>query len=419
MANKIMDIINAHKDKVCSCGKIHETAIKDVEVGSGIVNKVGEILKKNNFEKKLLVVCDKNTLNASKGIEESLRDFDVEYKIYEDLRVASMENVEEIESLIKDKDISVLSVGTGSLNDPCRLACARQNKKFAIFATAPSMDGFASYGAPIVNKGFKATYPAKSPDVIMADTKILANAPSRLKSAGFGDMIAKYTALVDWQISTLLIDEYWCDDVASITRDAIDQLMDLADKVTVNDEETAGKIFEALLMTGIGMSYTKTSRPASGAEHVIAHLMECKEIEEGKVPNFHGEDVGVCTLKMLKYYNELASHPTINTKQENINWDDVYAWYGNMANDVKKLNNPTITEQVDINKLKENWPKIIEIIKSVPSYEVCKDAMIKAGCKVTIDDIEKTQEFYDDCEKYSPFMRYRLTLLRLKDMIEI
>lgn len=417
MSNKIMDIINAHQNKLCACGIVHETAIKDVQVGSGITKDVGEILKRNGFSKKLLVFCDKNTLKAAQGIEDALKDFDTEYKILDDLRVATMEVVEMVQDLIKDREIDVLSVGTGSLNDPCRLACARENKKFAIYATAPSMDGFASYGAPIVNKGFKSTYPAKSPDVIIADTKVLAAAPASLKSAGFGDMIAKYTALVDWKISTLLIGEYWCDDVASITREAIDQLMSLADRVTVNDEETAGKIFEALLMTGIGMSYTKTSRPASGAEHVIAHLMECKEIAQGIVPDFHGEDVGVCTLEMLKYYNKLAELESIETRAETVDWNDVYDYYGPMAEDVRKLNEPTITEKVDPAVLKEKWQEIRQIIRSVPDYETCKEAMVKAGCKITVSDIGKSQKFYDDCEKYSPYMRYRLTLLRLKDMI--
>ncbi len=415
--NRIMQIIEDHKDKKCSCGIVHETAIKDVQLGSGIVKDVGEILKKNNFSTNLLVVADRNTLKASEGIKEALRDFKVTYHIYDDLRVATIEVVEEIEALIKDKDIAVLSVGTGSLNDPCRLACARQNKMFAIFATAPSMDGFASYGAPIVKGSFKSTYPAKSPDVIIADTKILAAAPGELKASGFGDMVAKYVALIDWKISSLLINEYWCDDVAAITREAIDQLMGMADRVQVNDEETAGRIFEALLMTGIGMSYTKTSRPASGCEHMIAHLMECKEIQDGIVPDFHGVDVGVCTLEMLKYYNELAKIESIDTRLEKVDWDDVYKWFGPMADDVKKLNEPTITEKVDPKLLKELWPEIREIIKSVPDYETCKEAMIKAGCKITIEDIGKTQKFYDDCLKYSPFMRYRLTLLRMKDMI--
>ena len=303
--SEILDIIKSFNCE-CSCGVKHTTSIKDIQIGSGLVNKVGEILKNNSFPNEILLVADKNTLKASEGIIESLGGFNVSFKIYDELRVATMNEVEEIELLIKDRDIGVLSVGTGSINDPCRLASARQDKMLCIFGTAPSMDGFASYSSPIVCDGFKSSYPAKSPEVIIADTKILVSAPNELKSAGFGDMVSKYIGLIDWQVSHLLTSEIYCEKVAKLTKDAVDELMEMADKVTENDEYTAGKIFESLLKTGIGMSFMQNSRPASGCEHIISHVIECLELEKGKLPNLHGDDVGVCTLEMLKYYGELA-----------------------------------------------------------------------------------------------------------------
>ena len=416
--SQVMEIIKEFT-KPCPCGVKHETTIKDVRIASGLVNSVGDILRENAFSDNILLVADKNTFKASEGIVESLKGFNISYKIYDELRVAEMKHSDELEDMIRGKDISVLSVGTGSVNDPCRLACARADKKLAIFATAPSMDGFASYSSPIVDNGFKASYPAKSPEVIIGDTKILANSPVYLKSSGFGDMIAKYVALVDWQISHLLIGEYYCERVAKLTRDALDTLVKMADKVTVNDEETAGKIFESLLMTGIGMSFTKNSRPASGSEHIISHLIECIELRDGIIPNFHGEDIGVCTLETLKLYSELAKRERITAKRESIDWDDVYAFYGEMAEDARKLNEPTITEKVDPVLLEESWQKIRDIINSVPSYDECKAAMIKAGCKITVADIGKSEKLFNDCMKYSPYMRYRLTLLRLLPMIEL
>lgn len=417
--SEIMQIIENFK-KDCPCGKKHETAIRDIRIGSGLVNSVGEILKSNNFSKNILLVADKNTLRAADGIVESLTGFNVEFKIYDNLRIATMELVNEAEGLISERDISVLSVGTGSVNDVCRLSCARQNKKLCIFATAPSMDGFASYSAPIVYNGFKSSYAAKSPDVIIGDTKILANAPSELKSAGFGDMVAKYVGLVDWQISALLTGEYYCEKIASLTRSAIDELMEMADKVTQIDEPTAGKIFEALLKTGIGMSFSQNSRPASGSEHIIAHLIECVELRDNIIPNYHGDDVGVCTLEMLKFYNALANEKSIDTQNECVDWEDVYNFYGEMAEDVKKLNFPdNVIDSVDKEALKENWSKIAEIIHSVPDYETCKNAMEKAGCKITVKDIGKDASLFENCVEYSPYMRKRLTLLRLKNMIKI
>lgn len=414
----ILDRIGSFRG-TCPCGKKHETAIRDVQIGSGLVHSVGEILQKNGFSKHILLVADEHTLKAADGIVDSLKEFQVEYHVYPDLRVAEMRHVEEIEGLVKGRDISILSVGTGSINDPCRLAAARQHKKLCIFATAPSMDGFASYSSPIVSRGFKASYPAKSPEVIIGDTKILANAPACLKSAGFGDMIAKYVALIDWRISSILTGEVYCDRVAKLTRDAVDVLMSMADSVTVNNEETAGKIFEALLMTGIGMSFTQNSRPASGSEHIVAHLLECIQLRDGIIPNFHGEDVGVCTLEMLQYYNRLAEHARIRAHRETVDWQAVLDFYGEMQDDVKVLNFPTtVTDAVDPKELEEKWPQIREIIGSVPPYEFCRDAMVRAGCKITVEDIGKPQKLFDDCVKYSPYMRRRLTLLRLRDMIE-
>lgn len=415
---EIFKSINEVKGE-CSCGIYHDTSIKDVRVGSGMVDRVGAVLKENGFPKTLLLVADSNTLKATDGIIESLQGFDLEYKLYDNLRLATMTEVEAVQALIRGREIGVISVGTGSLHDPCRLACARENKPLCLFGTAPSMDGFASYSSPIVKDGFKASYAAKSPEVIIADTKILANAPTELKSAGFGDMISKYVALIDWQISALLTGETYCEKVAALTRDAVDDLMALCDKVTVNDEETAGKIFESLLKTGIGMSFTQNSRPASGAEHIIGHLIECVELRDGKLPNYHGDDIGVCTLHTLKVYNELAELESIETHRENVDWEDVFAFYGNMAEEVRALNFPeNIVDKVDPADLKAKWGQIRKIIRSVPSYEECREAMRRAGCKLDIADIGKSEELFFDCMKYSPYMRKRLTLLRLLGMIE-
>ncbi len=416
--SEILNIIKEMSGE-CECGLCHETAIRDIRIFSGAVHEVGSILRKNGFPSSLLLVADRNTLRASEGILDSLSGFDVTLKIYDSLRVATMEHVEEIKALIADRDTGVLSVGTGSVNDPCRLAAAQCDKLLCIFATAPSMDGFASYGAPIVANGFKASHPAKSPEVIIGDTAILAKAPRELKSAGFGDMLAKYIGLVDWRISSILTGEVYCERVASLTRSAVDELMGMADRVTLEDEYTAGKIFEALLKTGVGMSFMRNSRPASGSEHVIAHLIECLELQENKIPNYHGDDVGVCTLEMLKYYNALAELPSVTVGHEHINWNEVYGFYGPMSDEIEKLNFPdNIIDSVSPEALSSHWSEIAASIKSVPSYEECRAAMERAGCKITVEDIEKEQSFFDDCVKYSPFMRRRLTLLRMNGMIK-
>ncbi len=402
----------------CECGRKHELTIKDIVVESGAVKRVGEILLRNGFKKKLLLVADNNTLRAADGIIDSLKDFELEYKIYENLREATVREVQKIKDLLEDVD-GVISVGTGSLNDICRKAAAEVDKPLCIFATAASMDGFASYNAPLTDGNFKVTYEAKSPEVIIADTKILAAAPKELKSAGFGDMVGKYVGLIDWQVSALITGEYYCEKVANLTRLATDKIMALADRVTADDEESAAAVFEALLLTGIGMGFTKTSRPASGTEHITSHFWECKKLLEGKISDFHGKKVGVATLAILKIYGELYKKEKIAAHKEVIDWEDVLFHYGELKDEVIKLNTPdTITDGIEPKTIEEKWQKIREIVAAVPTYEQVLDAMKKAECALTYEDIAVSRKLYEEGLKYHPYMRRRLSLLRLSKMFD-
>ena len=409
-------LIDSFRD--CGCGMDHRCGIHDIRIGSGLVTQVGEILRENGFPRRLLLIGDRDTLAAAAGIEESLTGFEVTRHCYDTLRVATMDDVRLVEDYL-DRVDAVVAVGAGSIHDPSRLACARRNKPLCLFATAPSMDGFASYNAPIVDGGFKTTHAAKCPEVIIADTKILAAAPKALKSAGFGDMISKYIALIDWQVSHLVTGEVYCPRVAELTRTAVDRLMTMADRVTLEDEETAAAVLESLLMTGIAMSFTRTSRPGSGTEHILAHYWECIELLEGKIPNFHGEDVGVATLLTLREYEDLASRETVTAHPEVNDWDAVYRAYGPLAGDVRKLNTPdTITDGIEPRVIEEKWPEIRAIVRSVPDYDACYRAMKAAGCKTTIAEIGKDPAFVAESLLYHPYMRRRLSLRRLARMVD-
>lgn len=409
-------LIDSFRD--CGCGMDHRCDIHDIRIGSGLVTQVGEILRENGFPRRLLLIGDRDTLAAAAGIEESLTGFEVTRHCYDTLRVATMDDVRLVEDYL-DRVDAVVAVGTGSIHDPSRLACARRNKPLCLFATAPSMDGFASYNAPIVDGGFKTTHAAKCPEVIIADTKILAAAPKALKSAGFGDMISKYIALIDWQVSHLVTGETYCPRVAELTRTAVDRLMTMAGRVTLEDEETAAAVLESLLMTGIAMSFTRTSRPGSGTEHILAHYWECIELLEGKIPNFHGEDVGVATLLTLREYEDLASRETVTAHPEVNDWDAVYRAYGPLAGDVRQLNTPdTITDGIDPRVIEEKWPEIRAIVRSVPDYDACYRAMKAAGCKTTIAEIGKDPAFVAESLLYHPYMRRRLSLRRLARMVD-
>ena len=70
---------------------------------------------------------------------------------------------------------------------------------YMVFATAPSMDGFVSIGAALITDYVKTTYQAHVPLAVIGDTDILAAAPMEMITAGLGDILGKYTCLLDWK----------------------------------------------------------------------------------------------------------------------------------------------------------------------------------------------------------------------------
>ena len=408
----------------CPCGKTHTFDTEVVEIGSGYTAKAGEILADAGFPKNLLLVADDNTMRVSAGLLESLAGagFTVSRKlIYNDMKYAKIEQLREVEALAGEVE-GIISVGTGSLNDLCRVASFELNKKFCIFATAPSMDGFASDTAPIIENEFKTSWQARQPMVIIADTKILAKAPVELKSAGFGDMVAKYLGILEWRIANMLIDEYYCPAVAQITLDALEKCCSRADKVTADDEESAGAIMEALVLSGLAMKLAGCSRPASGAEHVVSHFWECYKLARGIWPEFHGKKVGVATVFLNRIYQNLADRvPTVEPTSDNTNWDTVYAQFSEkQLPEVKKLNSPTITDKVDPARLKEQWPAICRLIKeTLPTDEKLMAMMKAAGAVTELEDIHVGKELFATGLRYHTYMRYRLLIPRLFPMLGI
>ena len=419
-----MDLNQILKDMHhCPCGREHKFDTKVCQIGSGLTAKTGKILTDAGFPKNVLLVADDNTWKAADGILPALlgAGFAVKKLIYENMKYARVEQVREVESLCEDVD-GIISVGTGSLNDICRVASFRKGKKFCIFATAPSMDGFASDTAPIIENNFKSSWQAAQPMVIIADTKILAAAPAELKSSGFGDMVAKYVGLADWRISTLLTGEYYCDKIAALTQTATDRIMALADHVTEENEETAGAIMESLVMTGLAMKLAGCSRPASGAEHVVSHYLECYKVIRGIWPEYHGKKVGVATVLLNRAYRNIAKRvETVDPIPDPTDWDQVYAKYDPVLHDdIRRLNNPTITDKVDPKALKEHWQEIRRIIlDTLPDDDLLMAKMHAAGAATTPEEVHVPPQLLEDALHFHPYMRYRMLLTRLMPMLQL
>ena len=406
--------------KNCPCGQEHTFDTRRVEIAPGIVSRAGAILREADFPTRLLVVSDRAAWSASEGILQSLDEagFFLKLLIYDDMRYARVEQVREVEALAVDAD-GILSVGSGSVNDICRVAAYRLGKEFCIFATAPSMDGFASDTAPIIENNFKSTWQAKQPEVILADTVILAHAPAELKAAGFGDMVAKYIGVLEWKFVHMLVDEYYCPAIADMTMDAVRKMISLCDRVQGEDPEAAGAIMEALVLSGLAMKLAKSSRPASGAEHTVSHYLECYKLVRGVWPEFHGKKVGVATVHINRMYHNLARVPQITPTEDKIDMDALRGAFtpGQMA-EVERLIERMPMHLVRPERLRQIWPDFCRLIEEfLPSDEQLTDWMRRAGAVTEWEDVHVTRELLEAALRFHPFMRYRLMPTRLLPMM--
>lgn len=315
-----MEIMERLKDfsKIsCPCGKKHLFTISDIIVGKGTVNRVPDIVLSYGA-KKPAVISDVNTFEAAGGkVCELLSKWAINFKsvVFSDKKLLPDEKSVGKAFMKVDGDCDmVIAVGSGVINDICKLLSAKTKTPYLIVATAPSMDGYASATSSMELDGRKISIPDKCPDVIIGDTDILRNAPADMLRAGLGDVLAKYISIGEWRISHEITGEYYCERVASLIREALKRCVDGADGLLKRDEEAVKSVFEGLILSGIAMTFAGLSRPASGCEHSISHIWDMRGLEFGTKTELHGIQCAVGTSVCAGIYDKLRTLTPDKTK---------------------------------------------------------------------------------------------------------
>ena len=302
----------------CTCfQKYHSAPLKTIEISENAVEKIADILQ--NYHN-IYMVCDKNTYEVcGRKVEKTLTNagiFSHKHVLAKDA-LASAENVGEVLiyagkddavyniNKFSNKPDYILAVGSGSVNDICRMVSYRLGIEYGICGTAPSMDGYVSVVAPLLVNNKKIVYNCSTARHVIIDLNVAAKAPYELLLAGVGDMVGKYIALLDWELAAMMIDEYYCPKVASMVFEATGQCVKSARHLKERRTEDISIILDGLIKSGLGIAYTGTSRPASGTEHMIGQTWEVIDLEHGRVPHLHGIDVGQATFVAMVMYKRL------------------------------------------------------------------------------------------------------------------
>ena len=296
----------------------------------------------------------------------------------------------------------------------------RRNIDFVSCPTAASVDGFCSSVAAMTWNECKKTLTAKAPRIVIADTDVIKAAPIHLAKSGFGDMIGKYVALSDWKIANIITDEFYCDRNAGLTYDATNAVRDSVEGILKREEKAFEKLMYGLLLSGIAMQMIGNSRPASGAEHHISHLIEMNPRGLGVSSDaLHGEKVGVGTLLAIEEYQRLASREKTSFKDysEFNEADIVRVFDESKLEDISAENRNDSAIDITAEMLSAGWSRICEVIRSLPDISKLKELYLNAGIKSSLSDIGVGDDMAKDLLTYSPMVRNRLTLMRLRKCI--
>ena len=402
---------------LCSCGKEHKMTTEACFIERGVLLKINTYLEQYDLRGYSVAIYDENTYRATSGMHPN-----VTKEIILDTQNLHADNhgVDLAMEQIPEACDYLIAVGSGTVHDITRYCAYTKGIPFVSCPTAASVDGFCSSVAAMTWDGFKKTFTAVAPKIVVADLNVISKAPMFLTKSGFGDMIGKFIALADWKIAHTLTGEYFCPIIHDITLNATQAVIESAESIKNGDIIAYEKLTYGLLMSGLAMQLLGNSRCASGAEHHISHLIEMHPDELNLNSDaLHGEKVGVGTLLAAAEYHVIKNNSSIRwTQYPDINNNEIQLIFGErLAESIISENSNNCASGIDEKTLLASWKKICEIIDTIPTYDelLCKYKMI--GAKASLSDIDVDEDKLSALLEYSPLVRNRLTLMRLRKCI--
>jgi len=263
---------------------------REVIVGKSVLGRVGEVCSRLGFTGTALVVSGPVTYPlAGEPVAKSVTKagLKVDHVIVKESNEQVANHV--VETIKKAKASLVLGVGGGKDIDLAKLASAKSKVPFMSVPTAASHDGIASPYASIKGGSRPYSIRAQAPVAILTDIDVIADSPYNLLAAGCADIVAKFTAVKDWQLAHKLKNEYYGDYAANLAMMSAKLVTKNAKEILKRNVEGVKTVVEALISCGVAMSIAGSSRPCSGSEHLFSHALDLVAGET----SLHGERTGV------------------------------------------------------------------------------------------------------------------------------
>lgn len=357
----------------------------------------GETIHKSDFipaqHTKALLIADDASMNAAL---ESLGDCvsDLTKLIFPAPAKPVFEKEVSI-ALQKAKDVAadyIIVVGSGSLSDIGKFVANEMGIPFTIIATAPSMNGYFSANASIGKDNLKQSVECKQVNSLIIFESIIVHSPTHINQAGKADALSSITASIDMEFASRCMGK------------KIDERIFASQVNLFPKADDPIKLMELLLVQGLTMTAAGSSAPASGGEHMLAHLLEMLQ-PETYAQMLHGELIGRILPAYAVYQAALLSKPQPSLRklpaQEELQHYFAQHWPVIEPLYEKKINMLGEHELSTNQTLQQHWPRFCKA--SLQKLELLK----KCYSSVT------QQPLNEELLQLAWLTRDRLTLLDL------
>lgn len=399
-------------------GKTVGVQTRALTIEDSLAGQEAELVAGLGFGRTLAVVSDRITHEVLGGrVERALESGHKVLSIQLDRDVHPDQETVDVIGAATDSADAFIAVGSGTINDLTKYTSASAGKPYAVFGTAPSMNGYTSLTASITQHGHKLTLPAQAPTGAFFDLGVLAAAPARMIRAGIGDSICRNTAQADWLLSHLLFDTSYRQLPFDLLQDDEGQLIELAKPLIDGNLAAMRVLVRVLILSGFGTAIVGSSAPASQGEHLISHYIDM--MGDPRRPSvLHGEQIGVTTLSIARLYDRMLERPPV-VRADTTSETDVRATFGDeLLGSVwpefaqKRLDG----QRADaLNaRLAAEWDDIGDRIEEVRLPTATIEAVLKAaGGPLTPEAIHLERSFYEQAIRHGREIRNRYTILDL------